>query len=62
VLNRCAVRTLIAGETAELRADHEPHALAATIGSVWASPTRRVPAGWFARSMAKASPRERSSR
>ena len=32
VLNRCGARTLIARDTAELLADHDPPALAATVG------------------------------
>jgi chromosome partitioning protein len=32
VLNRCGSRTVIARETAELLADHDPPALASTIG------------------------------
>ncbi|OYW83117.1 MAG: cobyrinic acid a,c-diamide synthase, partial [Sphingobium sp. 32-64-5] len=32
VLNRCAARTVIARETAEALADHDPPVLAATIG------------------------------
>jgi len=32
VLNRCGARTLIARDTVELLADHDPPALAATVG------------------------------
>ena len=62
VLNRCGARTLIARETAELLVDHDPPALAATIGQRVASPTPRAAAGWSARSTPTAPPRARSRR
>ena len=46
VLNRCAARTIIARETAETLADHEPPVLAVRSVSASLSPMPRNPAGW----------------
>ena len=62
VLNRCAARTVIARDTIELLADHDPPALATSVGQRSVSPMRPAAAGWSASLMATAWPLARSSR
>jgi hypothetical protein len=63
VLNRCGARTVIARETAETLADHDPPVLAATIGQrVAFADTPRSPAASCRRSTTTARPRARSRR
>ena len=62
VLNWCAARTVIARDTVELLADHDPPALTTSIGQRVVSPTRPAAVGWLARSTATAWLLARSSR